>query len=142
MRHRGDGKLACFVRVAEQEFTGRKRRPGSVGQQLALSGLRTSLDAEIVGIAETIGKAEVFARCRLAVDDLGCRILRAEDGCAACCIQQRQKMRRSQASSASGGWPLMPSQAWTRSSRQRISQCSGEFTPVSPRIPARCLMPC
>ena len=87
MRHRGHGQLACFVGVTEQEFAGRERRPGSVGQQLALSGLRTAFDAEIVGIAEAVGVAEVFAGCRLAVDDHGGGVLGTEDGCPACFIE-------------------------------------------------------
>ena len=76
MRHGRDGKFARLVRVAEQQFAGSKGSPGlAVSQKFSLSRLRASLDAEVVRIAEAVGEAKMFARRRLAVDDLGCRIL-------------------------------------------------------------------
>jgi hypothetical protein len=83
MRHRSYGKFAGLVRVAEQKFAGRERCPGlAIGQQLALSGLGAALDAEVVGIAEAIGEAEVLPRGGLAVDDLGGGILEPQQGCS------------------------------------------------------------
>jgi hypothetical protein len=48
-----------------------------------LSRLGTAFDTEVVGIAEAIGKAEMFFGCRLAVDDLGSGFLGAEHGYSA-----------------------------------------------------------
>ena len=61
VRYRRHRQFAGFVRISQQQLTRCEGRPCSVGQQLALSGLGAALDADVIGIAEAVGVAEVFA---------------------------------------------------------------------------------
>jgi hypothetical protein len=90
VRHGRDGQLAGFIGISQQQLTGCERRPASVCQQLALTGLRTPLYAQVVRIAEAVSKTEVFAGGRLTVDqDSGC-VLRSELDCASGLLKKRE----------------------------------------------------
>src|SRR5207244_500126 len=54
------GQLAGLVGIAEEELAGGEGLPGAVGHKLALAGLGLAADAEVVGVAEAIGVAEVL----------------------------------------------------------------------------------
>ncbi len=89
-RHR---QLAGFIGVAQQQLSGGERRPCTVGHQLALPRLRGSLHSQVIGVAKTIGVAEVFPGGRVAVVHDGSRILRCELDCTARLIEQCVNLR-------------------------------------------------
>ena len=90
MRHGSDGELARFIGVAEEKFAGGKWLPGfAVFGELAVAGLRLAVDAEVVGIAEAVGVAEVLDGAGSAVDDDGSGVLLAEFGGSASRLHKR-----------------------------------------------------
>ena len=76
--HGSDRKFAGFVGIAEDEFAGGKRYPVALFGQFALTGLAVALDAFEIGIAEAVGKTEVFLVAGLVIDEDGAGILGLE----------------------------------------------------------------
>lgn len=88
VRDGSDGQLAGLVGVTEEKLAGGEGGPAAGGEELALAGLRGAFDAEVVGVAEAVGEAEVFAGGGVAVADLAGGVLGGEEGGGAALVEQ------------------------------------------------------
>ncbi len=60
MGHGGGRQLAGLIGVTEEKFSGGEGLHVPSGMSLPCPGCESAIDAEVIGVAEAIGEAEVF----------------------------------------------------------------------------------